>query len=59
MFTEKLLVLKKKIQKLFKLKYIKLSVLEVKVSVLFIRKLKGGLRFCYDYRALNVITVSD
>ena len=58
-FIKKLLILKKKIRKLFKLKYIKLNALEVKIPVLFIKKLKRELRFYYDYRALNIIIVSD
>lgn len=28
-------------------------------SVLFVCKLGGGLRFCVDYRALNVLTVKN
>jgi len=57
MFIEKLLMLKKKIRELFKLKYIKLNVLKVKVPVLFVKKFKRGLRFCYNYYVLNVIIV--
>ena len=59
MFIEELLILKKKIRELFKLRYIKLNVLEVKVSVLFVKKFKRGLQFYYNYRALNVIIISN
>jgi len=59
MFIEELLILKKKIRKLFKLKYIKLNVLKVKVSVLFIRKFKRKLWFYYNYRVLNVIIIPN
>jgi len=59
MFIKELLILKKKIQKLFKLKYIKLNVLKIKAPVLFIKKLKKGLRFYYDYYVLNVIIIPN
>ena len=31
----------------------------IAAPVLFIRKLRGGLRFYYDYRALNKLTYKD
>jgi len=39
--------------------YICLSNSEAAAPILFIKKPSGGLRFCYDYRALNAITTLD
>jgi len=54
-----LLVLRKTLDDLEEKKYIRASTLEAAAPVLFTRKPGGGLRFCYDYRALNAITKHD
>ena len=59
MLIEKLLILKNKIRELFKLEYIKLNVLKIKVSVLFIKKFKRVLQFYYNYCVLNIIIISN
>ena len=55
MSKEELLILRKTLDNLTEKGYIRLSTLEAAAPVLFIRKPGGGLRFCYDYRALNAI----
>ena len=54
-----LLVLRKTLDDLEEKKYIRASTLEAAAPVLFARKPGGGLRFYYDYRALNAITKYD
>jgi len=54
-----LLVLRKTLDDLEEKKYIRASTSEAAAPVLFARKPGGGLRFCYDYRALNAITKHD
>ena len=39
--------------------FIRPSTSEAGAPVLFVRKANGGLRFYYDYRALNVIIKKD
>ena len=56
---EELLVLKKMLKDLLDKGFIKVSNFLAKAPVLFIWKLRGGLRFCYDYKTLNAITVTD
>ena len=56
MSKDELLVLRKTLEDLSQKGYIRLSALEAAAPVLFVRKLGGGLRFYYDYRALNAIT---
>ena len=56
MSKDELLVLRKVIDTLLKKGYIRLSSSEAIVPVLFARKPGGGLRFYYNYRALNALT---
>jgi len=56
MSKEELLVLRKTLNDLSEKGYIRLCTLEAAAPVLFIRKPGRGLRFYYDYRALNTIT---
>ena len=56
MSKDELLVLRKVINALLKKGYIRLSSSEAIALVLFARKLGGGLRFYYNYRALNALT---
>ncbi|EGO52379.1 hypothetical protein NEUTE1DRAFT_28465, partial [Neurospora tetrasperma FGSC 2508] len=56
---KKLLVLKKTFKNLLNKGYIRTSNLEVRALVLFIYKLRGGLRFYYNYKVLNTITYID
>ena len=49
-------MLRKIITKLINKGFIKINKLPAEALVLFIKKLGGGLKFCVDYRALNVIT---
>jgi hypothetical protein len=59
MSKEELLVLRKSLDDLLQKGYIRATNSEAAAPMLFIRKPGGGLRFCYDYRALNVITKQD
>jgi hypothetical protein len=59
MSKEELLVLRRSLDDLLQKGYIRATNSEVAAPVLFIRKPGGGLRFCYDYRALNAITKQD
>ena len=59
MSRDELLILRKTLTKLLDKGFIRISNSLVAVLVLFIRKLRGGLRFYYDYRALNKLTRKD
>jgi len=59
MLKEELLVLRKTLSDLSEKGYIRLSISEAAAPVLFIRKPGGGLRFYYNYRALNAIIKQD
>jgi hypothetical protein len=59
MSKEELLVLRKSLNDLFKKGYIRPSISKVAALVLFVQKPGGGLRFYYDYRALNAISKQD
>jgi hypothetical protein len=59
MLKEELLVLRKSLNNLLQKGYIRAINSEVAAPMLFIRKPIGGLRFCYDYRALNAIIKQD
>ena len=59
MSQEELLVLRKSLDNLLEKGYIRPSTSKAATLVLFIRKPGGGLRFYYDYRALNAITTQD
>ena len=55
----KLLVLKKYLEDNLSKGFIRASRSLVTSSIIFIRKLGGGLRFYVDYRKLNEITVKN
>ena len=59
MSRDELLILRKTLIDLLDKGFIRVSNSLIAVSVLFIRKLRGGLRFYYDYRALNKLTRKD
>ena len=59
MSRDKLLVLRKTLYKLLKKGFIHVSNSPTALLVLFVRKPRGGLRFCVDYRALNALTYKD
>ena len=59
MSADELKVLKAYIEKMVDKSFIRASFLSAVSSVLFAKKLAGGLRFCVDYRALNAITVKN
>ena len=59
MSREELLVLRKELIRLLDKGFIRVSKSAAGVSVLFVRKPGGGLRFCVDYRALNKIIRKD
>ena len=59
MSRDELLILRKTLTKLLDKGFIRISNSLVAAPVLFIRKLRGGLRFYYDYRALNKLTRKD
>ena len=56
---DKLKVLKKYLKENLSKGFIKASSSPATSSVLFARKLEGGLRFCVDYRQLNVMTIKN
>jgi len=59
MSRDELLILRKTLTKLLDKGFIRISNSLVAAPVLFIRKLGGGLRFYYNYRALNKLTRKD
>ena len=59
MSREELLVLRKTITDLLDKNWIRASSSPGGAPVIFIKKPGGGLRFCVDYRALNLITERD
>jgi hypothetical protein len=59
MSREELLVLRKELTLLLKKEFIQVSSLLALVPVLFIKKPRGGLRLCINYRALNTIIKKD
>ena len=59
MSRDELLILRKTLIDLLDKGFIRVSNSLIAISVLFIRKLRGGLRFYYDYRALNKLTRKD
>ena len=59
MSRDELLVLRKTLTDLLDKEFIRVSNSLVAALVLFVRKLGGGLRFCYDYRVLNKLTRKD
>ena len=59
MSKEELLVLRKTLDDLLQKGYIRASNSEAAAPVLFVRKPGGGLRFYYDYKAINAISKQD
>ena len=59
MSREELLVLRRTLTELLDKNFIRVSQSPAASPVLFVRKPGGGLRFCVDYRALNLITRKD
>ena len=55
----KLLVIKKYINKHLDKGFIYFSVFLVAVPILFTKKLGGGIQFCVDYRGLNTIIIKN
>jgi hypothetical protein len=56
---DELLVLRKTLTELLNKGFIQVSNLPVAALVLFVKKPRGGLQFCIDYRGLNRITKKD
>jgi hypothetical protein len=59
MNREELLVLRKTLTKLLDKGFIRASNSPAAAPVLMVKKPRGGIRFCVDYRALNNITRKD
>ena len=59
MSRDKLLVLRKTLIDLLNKGFIRVSNSPAAAPVLFVKKLRGGLRFCVNYRGLNRITKKD
>ena len=59
MLRDELLVLRKTLIDLFDKGFIRVNNSPITAPVLFIKKLKGGLRFCIDYRGLNRVIKKD
>jgi len=59
MSREELLLLRKTLLEYLDKGFIRVSHSSAAAPVLFARKPGGGLRFCYDYRALNKLTKKD
>jgi len=56
---EELLVLKKTLKDLLDKGFIRVSNSLTRAPILFMWKLRGGLRFCCNYKAFNVIITAD
>ena len=55
MFKNELLILQKYFKKNFNKEFIRFNFFEYSFFVLFVKKFEKNLRFCVDYRKLNVI----
>ena len=56
---DKLLVIKKYINKHLNKGFIRPSMSLVAASILLTKKLKEGIQFCVNYRGLNAITIKN
>ena len=56
---DKLLVIKKYINKHFDKGFIYPSIFLATAPILFIKKLGGGIQFCVNYRGLNTIIIKN
>jgi len=56
---DELLVIKKYINKHLNKGFIYASILLVAAPILLTKKLKGGIRFCINYRGLNAIIIKN
>ena len=59
MSRDELLILRKTLIDLLDKGFIRVSNSPATALVLFVKKLKGGLRFCIDYRRLNRVIKKD
>jgi len=59
MLRDELLVLRKTLIDLLDKRFIRVSNSLIIAPVLFVKKLKGSLRFCIDYRGLNRVIKKD
>ena len=59
MSRDELLILRKTLIDLLDKGFIRVSNSPAVAPVLFIKKLRGGLRFCIDYRGLNRVIKKD
>ena len=59
MSKDKLLVIKKYIDKYLNKGFICFSISLVAAPILFTKKLEGGIRFYINYRGLNTITIKN
>ena len=59
MSRDELLILQKTLTDLLDKEFIRVSNSPTAAPVLFVKKPKGGLRFCIDYRGLNRVIKKD
>ena len=59
MLRKELIVLRKTLTELLDKNFIRASSSLASAPVLFVKKPRGGLHFCVDYRGLNAITRKD
>jgi hypothetical protein len=59
MSRDELLILRKTLIDLLDKGFIRVSNSPIAAPVLFVKKLRGGLRFCIDYRGLNRVIKKD
>ena len=58
-FKDKLLVIKKYINKYFNKGFIYPSIFLAAAPILLTKKLGGGIQFCINYKGLNTITIKN